>query len=79
MKQARVLELLSLGLVTDDEAQHMLGLGSIPASAQPLSGTGFYKSKPLDTLPASGTNAIGRNVGANPDTSAGGSDNEQRV
>jgi hypothetical protein len=79
MQQARVLELLSLGRITDDEAQMMLGLGSTPDAAEDLSGSGFYKSKPADTLPASGTNAIGRNAGANPDPSAGGSDNSQRV
>jgi hypothetical protein len=79
MDQARILELLSLGLLTDAEAQMHLGLGSRPTSAPQLSGTGFYKTKPADTMPASGTNAVGRNAGANPDTSAGGSDNEQRV
>jgi hypothetical protein len=79
MRQSRVLELLSYGRVTDDEAQTLLGLGSLPASAETLSGTGFYKSKEPDTLPASGTNA--RNAAVKPDTpsSAGGRDNVQRV
>jgi len=79
MDTNRVLELLSLGRITDDEAQLLMGLGSLPEAAEELSGTGFYKSKAPDSVPASGTNAAGRNIGANPDTSAGGRDNAQRV
>lgn len=78
MRQNRVLELLSLGRITDDEAQVELGLGSIPEAAEELTGTGFYGSKPPDTTPQSGINAIGRNVGQAGDTSAGGKDQDQR-
>jgi hypothetical protein len=79
MRQQRVLELLSLGRITDDEAQSMLGLGSIPESAEELSGTMFLDKKGMDTLPASGTNAINRNLQPDGATSGGGKDNAQRV
>lgn len=42
MKQARVLELLSLGLLTDDEAALELTGELTPAGFKPLSGTGFF-------------------------------------
>lgn len=79
MQQNRVLELLSLGLLTDEEAQNQLGLGSRPASATDLSGTGFYSSKPEDTLPASGSNSLGQNLNPAGPVSGGGTDNTQRV
>jgi hypothetical protein len=78
MRQNRVLEQLSLGLITDDEAQVALGLGSRPASAAPLSGTGFYTTKPADTVPASGTNARNQSIAPGGASSAGGKDNVQR-
>jgi hypothetical protein len=77
MDQARILELLSLNRVTDDEAQTMLGLGSLPEAAIPLAGTGFYKAMPV-TPPPAGDGAIGQNVGQPGNTSAGGKDQEQR-
>lgn len=79
MRQARVLELLSLGRITDDEAQVMLDLGSIPEGAEELTGTGFYGSKQPDTLPASGTNARNAAVMPGTPTSSGGTDNKQRA
>ena len=79
MKQARVLELLSLGRITDDEAQSMLGLGSIPESAEELSGTRFQGGKAMDTLPASGTNARNASIMPTGPKSAGGKDEAQRV
>jgi len=77
MDQARILELLSLNRVTDDEAQTMLGLGSLPEAAEQLAGTGFYKAMPV-TPPPAGEGAIGQNVGQPGNTSAGGKDQEQR-
>lgn len=75
--QNRVLELLSLGRLTDDEAQILLGLGSLPESATELSGTGFYNNKAPDTTPVAKSNA--RNQAITPaDQSAGGKDNAQR-
>lgn len=78
MEQTRVLELLSLGRITDDEAQIMMRLGSLPETAEELAGTGFLEAKPLDAQPASGTNA--RNTAIAPDgaNSGGGKDNAQR-
>jgi hypothetical protein len=79
MRQNRILELLSLGRITDDEAQSMLGLGSLPAGAKPLTGTEFYGSKAPDTLPASGTNAVNQAIATDQPTSGGGKDNKKRV
>jgi hypothetical protein len=42
MKQARVLERLSYGFYTDQEAAEELGTGMLSPTAQPLSGTRFY-------------------------------------
>ncbi len=79
MRQARVLELLSLGMVTDAEAQVMLSLGSKPEGAPELTGTMFYGTKQLDTLPASGTNAVNQQIDTDQPTSGGGKDNTKRV
>jgi hypothetical protein len=79
MRQQRVLELLSLGMVTDDEAQVMLSLGSKPEGAPELTGTMFMNSKPMDTLPASGTNAVNQQIDTDQPTSVGGRDNTKRV
>lgn len=43
MRQSRMLELLSLGLVSDEEASILLTGSLPPAGAKPLSGTGFFK------------------------------------
>ena len=44
MRQSRILEQLSLGLISDDEAFIQLGLEYSPAGYKPLSGTMFYKA-----------------------------------
>lgn len=47
LKQARVLELLSLGIITDEEmAEELTADASLPPGYQRLSGTGFYKKSP---------------------------------
>ena len=79
MRQQRVLELLSWGRITDDEAQSMLGLGSLPDGAEELAGTKFLDSKGMDTMPASGTNSMNRSLQPEGATSGGGKDNTQRV
>ena len=76
--QNSVLELLSLGRITDDEAQAMLSLGSLPADAQELSGTRFLEVRPMDALPAAATNSRNRQITPNTPKAAGGKDNEQR-
>jgi len=43
LKQARILELLSVGLMSDDQAAYELQLWGRPAGAPNLSGTNFYK------------------------------------
>lgn len=43
MKQARILELLSLGLITDEQAADELDLGSLPEGYTLRAGTEFYK------------------------------------
>lgn len=54
MRQARTLELLSEGFLTDDEAAWDLGTGPRAPGAPPLSGTGFRRgSKGIDATAAS--------------------------
>lgn len=53
MKQARVLEQLSLGLITDVEAALELGLWGIPPGMAPLSGTRFDVKSAADPSKAS--------------------------
>ena len=77
IKQNRVLELLSLGRVTDDEAQAMLGLGSLPPQAEQLAGTGFQNPKTPDSLPVAATNSRNRQISPDTPTSSGGADNAQ--
>ena len=59
MKQQRVLELLSLGFITDQEAAEMLDTGMRAPGAPPLSGTFFFKpdasANPTGMTPASST------------------------
>lgn len=59
MKQSRILELLSLGFVTDQEAAELLDTGMRAPGAPPLSGTFFYKAdasaNPTGMTPASST------------------------
>jgi len=52
MKQARVLELLSLGFFTDQEAAEELGTGPRAPGAPILSGTMFYGKNAPDTMDA---------------------------
>jgi len=66
MKQARLLELLSLGFLEDGETGIML-TGQLPGpSFKPLSGTGFFKPDPAtaDGNPYSGTSNGGAGGGA---------------
>lgn len=78
IRQNRVLELLSLGRITDDEAQVMLGLGSLPESAEDLSGTKFMSASKPDATPVSGTNARNQSIAPDGPSNAGGKDNKQR-
>lgn len=52
MKQSRILEQLSLGLITDDEAAIELTGNLTPDGYKPLMGTGFFKgAAPVDANP----------------------------
>lgn len=77
IKQARVLQLLSLGRVNDDEAQAMLGLGSLPAGAETLTGTRFLDKVNTDAVPVAATNSRNRQISPSSPTSSGGSDNSE--
>lgn len=56
LKQSRVLELLSLGFIADEEAaEELTGDTTLPKTFKPLSGTGFYTKK--STVDASAVNA----------------------
>ena len=68
MEQSRVLELLSLGLLTDDEACLILTGNLPPAGAPPLSGTMFQQKKVEAENPDSQTSNM--NKGAKPNTPA---------
>lgn len=78
IRQNRVLELLSLGRITDDEAQSLLGLGSLPSSGEELSGTRFYDAKAPDSTPVAATNSRNRQISPETPTAAGGADEAQR-
>lgn len=79
LQQNRILELLSLGRVTDDEAQSMLGLGSLPETAEELSGTKFYQAKAMQTLPSGNDDPNGRGVASRETPkSSGGKDQQKR-
>jgi hypothetical protein len=79
IKQNRVLELLSLGFYTDDEAASILGTGARPAGAPPLSGTMFYQGKGMSELPSPNGDPNGRQVSSQTPTSSGGRDQSKRV
>jgi hypothetical protein len=56
MRQSRILELLSTGFISDDEAAAMLGTGPRPPGAPPLSGTMFLQPAKIDASKASPNN-----------------------
>jgi len=56
MRQSRVLELLSLGFLTDQEAAYELGTGLLAPTAQPMSGTRFYQAGKAAMDPAAVAN-----------------------
>jgi hypothetical protein len=75
MRQTRILEQLSLGFITDDEAAMRLKTGPRPAGAPPLSGTMFMESKSglnpnAPVFP--GDTAMGRTLKSDQPEKAGG-------
>lgn len=77
IRQNRVLELLSIGFLTDEEAAIALGTGARPPGAPQLSGTFFYKAMATQT-PTTNQDTHGRQVASQTPTAGGGSDNEER-
>lgn len=82
IEQSVILELLSTGRITDDQAQFMLGLGPLPDGAPQLSGTFFYKpdQSAADRQVAESVRDNPNGQGIAPDTPArqGGGDNAPR-
>ena len=74
MRQARTLELLSEGFITDDEAAWDLNTGPRAPNAPPLAGTGFRRgSKGIDATNASpNDDPQGRALQSNEPKKAGG-------
>jgi hypothetical protein len=75
MKQSRVLELLSLGLISDEEASIQLTGRLPPAGAKPLSGTGFkggtggaINANPYSTTGSPGSTQSTKDKANAPDT-----------
>lgn len=64
-KQSRVLELLSLGLITDDEASIQLTGSLPPAGMAPLSGTRFQSAKAPTENPYDGETNDGSTLNQN--------------
>jgi hypothetical protein len=74
MKQDRIMEQLSLGLLTDDEAAIKLGTWPRPVGAPNLSGTMFH-NKSSTSAPSPNTDPMGRAL--QPDTpKKGGGDSQ---
>jgi len=79
IRQRRVMELLSAGRITDDEAQMMLGLGTLPDGAPSLSGTFFLEVNQGDLkIPDLRADPNGRSVAPATPASEGGKDNQRR-
>lgn len=79
MERAGILELLSLGFYTDEEAGILLGTGERAPGAPELSGTFFYKQSNSASVGTSLTdNAQGRAMQPNTPSSSGGRDNSKR-
>lgn len=75
MKQDRVLEQLSLGFLSDEEAAELLGTGPRPPGAPKLSGS-FFHEKQIDTTDASpNSDPQGRALQSDQPKKSGGSDN----
>lgn len=78
MQQTRILERLSIGHISDDEAAVLLGTFPRPPGAPDLSGTMFMEGKaglPQDPAVFPGDTAMGRVMKPNTPAKAGGSNN----
>ena len=68
MHQARVIEQLSLGFITDEEAAEQLGTGPRAPGAPALSGTMFAVNKTIDNAKEASPNADPQGRALQPDT-----------
>lgn len=68
MRQARTLELLSYGFISDEQASELLGTGPRPPGAPELSGTFFFESKTLDAAQKASPNDDPQGRALQPDT-----------
>lgn len=71
MGQQRVLELLSLGFISDDEAAMELGTGVRPPGSPKLSGTGFYRATDIKQ-PSPNADPMGKAMQPDTPNKAGG-------
>ena len=77
MRQSRILELLSLGFIDDDEAASALGTGPRPAGMPPLAGTMFMTPQKIDASGASpNSDPQGRALQSDQPTGKRGSNNK---
>lgn len=77
MRQDRILDQLSLGMITDDEAQEELGLPPRPAGSPPLSGTMFRDSASQNRAGEVTPNADPQGRAMQPDTPNNGGGRDQ--
>jgi hypothetical protein len=77
MRQARILELLSLGFYTDEEAAEYLGTGPRAPGAPKLSGTMFHQQK-AQAMPSANNGAQEKTLAPKTPNSAGGEDNDPK-
>jgi len=78
MEQSRVLEQLSLGFISDQEAAELLHTGARSPDAPPLSGTMFYSNSNAVNPPSPNTDPARKAMTTNAPKSAGGKDNKKR-
>jgi hypothetical protein len=76
MKQDNILEQLSLGFISDEEASLLLGTGFRPENAPQLSGTFFHIRKTDPSNASLNNDPMGRSLQSDQPTSSGGADNE---
>ena len=77
MKQNRILQQLSLGHISDDEAAWKLGNFPRAPEAPDLSGTMFMHTNNVDN-PTPNDDAMGRSLQSDQPSAGGGEDNEER-
>lgn len=75
MRQDRILEQLSLGFISDEEAARLMGTGTRPPGAPPLSGTMFHGGKTQTNAPTPNSDPMGQSLQPSTPSKAGGASN----